>query len=418
MVFLRRNLAWMVLAFALAASLWGFVTTQQNPDVLDVFQAIPVEVRNLPADLTVRSEIQPVRVTVSAPRDIWQELRPAKFQASVDLSRVGPGLQEIPVTVQTVDTRARVEDITPAKALIHLEPIRRKDVPTRTRFIGEVPAGYQVGQPKVTPETVTVTGPQSLVDQVVAVVAEVSLVGATASLNQVHKAIPFDGRGDRVDRVAISSENLLVELRIEQERAFKLVPLAPKLTGALSPGYQIVELRVDPSAITVEGDPKAIEPVNVLPTTPIELNGATGDVSANASVQLPDGVRLARAQPVVVRVFVSPIESTVTLDVAPTVQDVSPRMRVDIVPTTIRLTLIGPMPVLSTLRARDVTASLSAGGLQSGVHPIRPRIDVPALVRLQQVSPENVELRLSLIEPTPSPSASPSVTPSATPGRG
>ena len=40
LVFLQRNLVWMLLSLALSATLWTVVTTQQNPDVSDVFPKV------------------------------------------------------------------------------------------------------------------------------------------------------------------------------------------------------------------------------------------------------------------------------------------------------------------------------------------------------------------------------------------
>src|SRR5205085_4463271 len=107
LVFLQRNLVWMLLALVLATTLWTVVTTQENPDVVDVFQAVPVELRNVPDRLSVTNEVSSVNLVVSAPRDAWPELRPAKFQAAVDLGRVGPGVQELPIDVKSIDGRAK-----------------------------------------------------------------------------------------------------------------------------------------------------------------------------------------------------------------------------------------------------------------------------------------------------------------------
>ena len=89
LIFLQRNLAWMLLAFALATALWVVVTTQQNPDVVDPWESIPVEARNLPTGRVLRSEIPAVQLMVAAPRDVQQEL--AALEAR-DLDRVVIGL--------------------------------------------------------------------------------------------------------------------------------------------------------------------------------------------------------------------------------------------------------------------------------------------------------------------------------------
>ncbi|HEY3079505.1 MAG TPA: CdaR family protein [Chloroflexota bacterium] len=414
LIFLQRNLAWMLLAIALATALWIVVTTQQNPDVVDVFQAIQVETRNKPDDLVLRNEIPTVRVTVAAPRDVWPDLRPAKFQATVDLARLGPGLQQVPIQVQTVDTRARIEDVNPTQVLVHLERVERKNVPTRAKLNGELPTGYRHGAAKVTPENVVATGPESLVTQVVAVVADVDLSGLTASVSQTYRATPQNANGEQVDRISLSSENLLVEMRIDQEKLVKTVPIAPQVAGAVAPGYQPVGFRAEPTAITVEGDPAAVEALDFVQTRPVDLKNATGDVSANVELQLPPGVRLTVPQPIVVRVFVSPVEGSKTIDIAPTVQELGPGLRSTISPPAVRLTLTGPMPVLTTLGPNDVKVIVNAAGLTPGSHQLRPRVEVPSLVRQQGPDPERVELRIVAIEPTATPVPPPSPVPSPT----
>jgi YbbR domain-containing protein len=337
------------------------------------------------------------------------------FQATVDLARLGPGLQQVPVQVQTVDTRVRIEEINPQQVLVHLERVERKNVPTRAKLIGDLPTGYRRGAAKVTPEVVVATGPESLIDQVVAVVADVDLTGLTASVSQTYRAAPQNANGERIERISLSSENLLVEMRIDQEKMVKTVPIAPQVVGAVAPGYQPVGFRAEPTAITVEGDPAAVEALDFVQTRPVDLANKTGDISANVELQLPQGVRLTVPQPIVVRVFVSPVEGSKSIEIAPTVQDVGPGMRaLATSPPAVRLTVTGPMPVLTSLGPSEVRVVVNAAGLTPGAHQLRPRVEVPSLVRLQAVDPDRVELRLVALDPTATPVPPPSPTPSPT----
>jgi YbbR domain-containing protein len=414
LIFLQRNLAWMLLAVALAASLWVVVTTQQNPDVVEVFQSIQVGARNQPPELVLRSEIPTVALTVAAPRDVWQELRPAKFQATVDLSRLGPGLQEVPVVVQTVDPRARIEDVTPARVLVHLEPEVRREVPARANVTGTLPSGYERQAPRLTPEVVVARGPRSLVDQVVAVVAEVDLSGVTASISQPYKVVPQNASGERIDRVSLSSENVLVDVRVDRQRATRTLPVAPQSDGAVAPGYQIAGLRAAPSSVTVEGLPETVDRLEYVQTQPLELRNATGDVQGNVSLQVPEGVRLVRGGDVAVTVFVSPVQGSKVIEVAPALEQVPGGMRASLSPPSVRLTLEGPMPQLTALAPSDVKITVNAAGLTAGTHRLRPQIELPTLVRRQNTDPEQVEVRLQSIEtPTPVPTPLATRTPAA-----
>jgi YbbR domain-containing protein len=406
--FLQRNLVWMLLALGLSVALWTVVTTQENPEVVDVFQAVPVELRNVPDKLSVTNDVPSVNVVVSAPRDAWPELRPAKFQASVDLSRVGPGVQELPIDVHSIDSRARIVDVNPAKAIVRLEPIKKKDVPVRVLMHGDLAPGYRAQAAKATPDTVSVTGPASAVDQVAVAAADVNLAGVTSSINQVYKVVPQTSTGDRVDRVSVDKENVVVEVPIEQDQAFKAVPISAQIRGAPATGYQVIGLRTDPTAITIQGEPRVIDGISFVSTQPVDLNNAAGDLSVNADLQLPPGVKTTVApSPIVVRVFVAPIEGSKILDVAPTVQNV-PAQRSTVNPSSVRLVLAGPMPVLTGLGPKDAKVTLDGAGLTPGTHKLAPKVEVPSLIRVQSIQPDQIDLTIlppATATPAPTPPA-------------
>jgi YbbR domain-containing protein len=412
LVFLRRNLVWMLLSFVLSLALWTIVTTAQNPDVIDVFPNIPVELANVPPGMIARTEPAPVRITVVAPADVMPTLRAAKFQAVADLSRGAPGLQDVPIEVHSIDSRVRVDDVAPPRTSILLERMARRDVPAKARLTGSQPAGYLVRAPKMTPDTVTVSGPQSLVDQVVGAIAEVGISGVTTSISQVYKIVPQNANGERVDRVTVSPENVLVELAVEQERAFKAVPVTVEVRGAPAAGYQVVGLRVDPTSITIEGDARTVDTVQFVATQPVDLNNAGGDIQTNVELDLPNGIRVARAQQIVVRVFVAPIEGSKVVEVAPTLQNVRQGLNGTVSPSTVRVTVVGPMPVLASIGPRDLPVIVDAAGLGPGNQQVRPRVAVPNLVRLQATQPDQVQVAI-VAPPTPTAVPEPTRTPGA-----
>jgi YbbR domain-containing protein len=409
-LFLQRNLVWMLFALVLSATLWTVVTTSQNPDVIDVFPSIAVELRNVPPGMIVRNEPQPVSITVVAPADVMPGLRAAKFQATLDLSRGARGLQDVPVEVHSIDSRVKVQDVQPQKLSVLLEQVKRKDVPARAKVGGDKVAGYLTRAPKLTPDTVSISGPESLVDQVSAAVADVSLTGVTSSISQVFKVVPLNAAGERVDRVTVSPESVLVELAVDQELAFKAVPVSVQLRGAPATGYQVVGLRVDPASITIEGEPRSIESIRFLETQAVDLNNAAGDLSATAELDLPTGVRVARPQPITVRVFVAPVDGSKVVEIAPTIQSVATGLRATVNPATVRLTVAGPMPVLSSLGPRELRVVVDATGLNAGAYRLAPRIEVPSTVRLQANQPEQVDVTLvpdATVTPSPTPVRTP-----------
>jgi YbbR domain-containing protein len=395
MTFLKHNLAWMLLSVLLSTVLWVVVTVQQNPDTTRTFTGIPVTVLNLPAGLTLRNEVPPVTVTVVAPRDVAEGLGPGMFKAKVDASKARAGLSEVPVEVESQDRRVRIEQIEPARVALHLEPTGRKEVPVRVVVEGVAPEGYIARPPRVTPERVIVVGPQSLVEQVTAVVAKVNIEGAKSTLSQTVKGQPVNASEQPVEKVTVAPDQpILVEVPIEQQLTYKTLPVVPQVTGSPALGYQVVGIMIDPVAITVFGDPKVLGDLDYLTTRPVDITGAVGDLALNTEPVLPTGVSLARRQTLVVRVYVSPVESSKLLEVAPEVRQVGDGLRATVTPPAVQVVVAGPMPVLTALKPQDVRVVVEAGGLGVGTHLVRPRVELPAPLRVLSLTPERVTVTI------------------------
>jgi len=391
LTFLRRNLAWMLLALMLSTGLWLVVTIDQNPTESNWFSSIPVEVKDVPTGLALRADVPPVRVRVSAPRDVWtaRALPAEKLKATVDASTAGPGINQVPVVVTSADSRAKVEEVDPPKADLRLEPIKKKDVPVRVRTAGSVPLGYEASPARVTPSEVTVTGPQGLVEQVSHVLVEVSLDGVRNSISQAYQVTPQTDSGVTVERVTLGTEKVLVEIPIVQELGYKTVPVVPDVRGTVAFGYQIVGVMTDPATTTVAGDPRALGDLTYLQSRPIDVSGAVGDVAVSAEPALPTGVALARSQTLLVRVLVSPVESSKTLEVAPQVKGAGDH-QVTVSPGAVQVTVSGPMPVLTRLRPQDVQVAIDATGLIVGTHNVKPTVSVPSLLKVVGTQPADV----------------------------
>lgn len=390
MGFLRREFVWMVLSLLLATALWTIVTNQQNPPETDYLQSIPVKVRGEPTGLVVRDAIRPVRVRITAPRDVWQRLSSASFDAYVDASKVGPGVQDLPVHVETSDSRVRIDEIQPSKVTLRLEDLVRKDVPVSVNVVGSVPLGYTSKPPRFSPEQVTISGPQSQVNSAALAVVEVRLDALRATLNQPFKPVIQDAEGEEVVGVAAQPESVFVEVPVDREISYKTVPVAPRLTGAVGLGYQIVGIVVDPTAVTVVGDPNALADLSYLPTKPVDVTDIKGDSSSTVEAALPEGVALARKQNIVVRVYASAVEGSQSFRVAPALKGGEGKPLASITPSAVNVVLSGPVPILTAAKAQDIKVVGDISDLGQGTHTVNTIITVPAGLRLDSISPEQL----------------------------
>jgi len=402
--FLRGNLIWILLSVMVSGALWLVVTFQENPEKFEVIPAVPIEVQGSPQGMVIQRETDSVDLEVSAPSDVWPQLRADRFRVTVDASKVTPGVNSYPVTVVSLDPRARVENWAPQTISLRVEPLLTKKVPVQVVVKGTVPFSYNAGTAQVTPSEVTISGPQSSVGQVVSAVVDVNLEGATKNVDQTITPAPETASGVAVERVQIDPQQVVVSVPIEQQLAYKTLPVQLTLTGHVAVGYQINGAIVDPVAVTLVGDPKTLNQLEFITTQPVNIDGATGDREVQVNLALPGTVALYQAQTVVAHVFVSAMQGTATIPVKPKIVNDAKGVSYAITPGTINVTLTGPIPAISGLGPNDVSATIDVKGLTNGTQTLPVTVTVPPAVTQSGVQPNTVSVN-----------AKPPATPTSTP---
>lgn len=404
------------LALLISTSLWVLVVNDQNPERVDIPDvAISVEVNRVPPGMVVMNNLEPVRFKVRAPKDKWPSLRASSFRASVDLSRLGPGIQAVPVVAEASDPQVRVLEVIPNTVSVRLEEIRERTVPVKVNLVGNVPFGYVYDAPKVEPEAVVVSGPASLVQNVEAAVVEVRLEGITVEIDSSFHPLPADSSGTTVRGVQLTPQTVKVRLPVEQQVSYKQVGVRATIVGTVSPGYWIESVSTEPSSVTVVGDPKALARINYLDTSPLNVGGATSSIVQEVRIATPPGVSLVQQQQTArVTAQVSPLQTSQVVRVAPRVVNLSPKLAASGVPPFVDATLKGSAPVLQGLKIDSLSVTLDVKDLGEGRHPVRPTVTTPPGVAVVAVEPETVFLILETpATPTPVP---PAGTPSASTG--
>ena len=155
----------------LATVLYGGLVLSQGARTFD--GQVPIRPPVIPPGMWLLERPPPVTsIRYFAPEGTDQPTTDT-FRASIDLSGITQGgTYEVPVEVTSVNSEIQILEVTPAIVTVQLDPLITKIVPVEIER-GEVPEGLQVGTETATPSTVTVSGPKTIVDQVVAARADV-----------------------------------------------------------------------------------------------------------------------------------------------------------------------------------------------------------------------------------------------------
>jgi YbbR domain-containing protein len=411
---MRINFGLAILAIIVSLALWVLVVSDQNPERTDTPDLlIPVEITNVPPGLAVMNTLDPVRFRIRAPRDRWDGLQVASFRASVDLSQMRPGIQQVPIRAEASDPQVRVLEVMPQTVSVRIDEIQDRTVPVRVNLMGNVPFGYVYGTPRVEPEVVTVTGPASLVQTVEMTSVDVRVDGVTVSIDSSFHLAALDATLAPVRNVRITPQTVHVRLPIEQQVSYKQVGVRANVVGEAAPGYWVESVSTEPASVTVVGDPNVLGRINYLNTATLDVSGASSTITRDVRIELPTGASSLQQQTTRVRVVISPLESSQSVMVAPRVVGVGPDLRVVSAPSHVDVTLQGTSTALRSVRLDQVQVTFNAEGLGEGSHTVRPSVTAPQGVSVASVSPETVEL---VLERVPTPTPTPEGTPEPAPG--
>jgi YbbR domain-containing protein len=385
-----------IVSLLAAFALWFAVTESDNPSRTAVFGAgIEVKAVNVPAGLAVSSIRAPVvSLRVRASDNTLGELTASDFSAEVDLSNLRQTSADQVVILKVVgDKNVEVVEVSPPVVTVVLEPETTKVVPVVPNRIGSAPLGYAVPQVDPTPASVRVSGATSLVQLVESAVADINLTGMrVASVRQIPLA-PRDSRGAEIRGVRLEPAIADVRVGVVQQEVTQVVSVQPSIQGSVADGYNLAGVGVDPPAIAISGPVEIIQAISFVATEAVDVGGLQKDLLRSARLRLPAGVQATRDS-VNVRLRIVPAPGEIAVAVAPNVTGLGEGLRATLQTASITVKVRGELPTLKALTPGSIRATVSAAGLDEGVHVLTAVIAVPDGVTLASIEPTQVAVVL------------------------
>jgi YbbR domain-containing protein len=288
----------------------------------------------------------------------------------------------------------RILETSPGVLTLRLDRRMEKIVPARVSIFGDPALGYEMGRPVVNPSHVAVSGPASLVDQVVEAAAELYLRGEKDTFERAVSLTATDEVGNAVSGVQLDPESARVIVPIEQRVGFRELSIKTVTEGTPAPGYWISSISVDPPTFTVVGDPATVSEIpGYLETSPIDVEGAREDISQQVPVLFPEGVSPLEDVPTVQALIeVSPVLGGQTIQLTPVVQGLGRGVEAAFSPDTVEVILSGPLSELEALEAGDVRVVLDLSDYGPGTHFVPLRVVRPSSLVVQAILPDQLEV--------------------------
>lgn len=409
------NIRTFLLAFVLGVAVWVSAVSSADPDEVRAFPTpIPLEIIGQDPALILTSEIPSiVEVTLRAPQSVWAllETQENAVRAVLDLSGFSAGEHNVVIQVQVSLRPTQIVLANPETVTVKLEPLATKTLPVGLSLSGQPAAGYQAGEATKDVAQVSITGPESIVNDAIRARAMVNLDGVRESINESAQVQIINSTNEVLRGLTVHPETTLVNVPVSQQGGFRDVAVKVVVSGQVAIGYRLENISVFPPVVTVFANDPTI--VNALPgvveTQSLDLQDAKEDISTRLSLDLPPDITIVGPQTVQVQVSISPIQTSLTLLNQPiNVVGLAEGLSAQTFPQTVDVIVSGPLPILDVLTTDDITITVNIADLEIGTYQIKPDVEIlNSNVLVESILPETVEVVLT-IQGTPTPTPFPS----------
>ena len=406
---ITRSIPSFLLALALAVAVWISAVTAQDPTEQLIYPGtIPIEVVGQDPGLLLMDDVpSQLTLTLNAPQSVWTRLsnQSQAVRALVDLSGLEAGSYDVPVQVQLDERPAEIVSYSPSSVLVTLEPFVSREINVRLIQNGDVATGYQSESPNWEPETVTISGPESVVEQVNEVRAILDLNRTSQDIQRVLSLTAVNAQGAEVRNVDISPGEVQASITVTQRGGYRNVVVKVVASGQVATGYRVTNISVFPPTITVFSyDPTLVDELpGYVDTAILDLTGVNEDQNLQLPLDLPPGVAVVGEQTVAVQVGVDPIEGSLTLsDMPVVVVGLSEEQRATVSPEVVDVIISGPLPVLDGLLANDVRVVINMQGEEEGIYQRVPVVEFTnadsSQLRVESILPGSIEIEILPLE--------------------
>ncbi len=387
---MKRKLIYGLLSALIAIGLWLYVVTVVNPEWEETFSNIPVVLENEEIlherGLMLVTEEEPrVTLRLSGNRADMIKLNSSNITIRADLSRIySAGEQSLSYSIvypgDVPNNAFEIVSQTPQQLVLSVVERKSKDVDVQVVFNGAVPEQHIAFMDKATLdyEKITVVGPASVIDRIVAAKVEVDLEGQKETISQQFSYVFCDAEGNVVesDWLKVNTEQVLYTLKIQQWKDISL------RVDVISGGGVLKEqciITPSLSTIRVSGSEKLLADLgNELLLGTIDLSRIEGNTILSYNITLPEGItNLSEKNTVDVSVQIPSDMVTVELPVsAIKATNVPNGMTVDISTTEKMVKVRGPQIYLDILTPQDLEIHVDFTNADAGTATFTAKVIV------------------------------------------
>lgn len=299
--FFTNGIVLKLISLLAAVLLWLIVVNIDDPQVTRTITNIPVNVLDEEL-ITEQNQIysiysgDKVSIHVTGPRSEVDGLTREDFVAQAPFSEKS-NVNAVPIYVSFRNSKYEKNCSIVQKdrtMILEVENILTKTFEIGSEKSGSVAAGYTVGKERLSPTTVTLKAPESIINAIDRAGVKIDLAGHTEDFSEEVAILFYNANGSVVnlnEYCELSTETTNASIQV---LTIKEVPLKFGSTGTVAEGYELVSVTGNKQTVKIAGYNVNLIDAITFPDELVDVEDATADVVVEADVpaQLTSGIML------------------------------------------------------------------------------------------------------------------------------
>ena len=383
---MRNKILYGILAFVIAFALWMYVVTVVNTTSDRTYNNISVSLegesflkeRNL---MVITKDIPEAILNLEGARTELDKLNSSNITLSLDVSKIyEEGNHKIYLSPSypgdVSDNSLSVLEIKPQAINLEVVKAATKDVPVTVVYTGTLPESYIADKENkiLDQETVTITGPESVVKTISVAQIEVDLTDRVENISEqfLYKLCKRNGTPVDAEFITTDVEAISLNLRIAR---IKEIPLMLTVVDGGGATKDNTEIKIEPESIGISGSDALLEGIENIELGTIDLNEIPRDTELTLPIKLPDGVinETGVSEARVTVQFPGLATKTLTVTNFKTV-NVPKGYTAKLITQVLEVQIRGPQETIDTLESSELTALVDFKDAQSGMVKVKAEI--------------------------------------------
>lgn len=383
----KQKIIVQIVSLFISIGLWLYVTNTENPIRTVEVSKVPVQLLNA-NDLSKQGMAlvpnQSIYVDLKVEgysQDVYK-LNKDNFSINIDLAEYALKLGDnsIPITIVDTPSNVTVKNTSNLVVTVKIEEIIEKDFKVESRIDVAAKANYYVAQPQINPETVTVSGPKSLVSQVKGVVVLGQEDNVFEDIVKNYEVVAIGDSGYTVEGVKLSTERVQVIIKVNPGKS---VPIKVGTIGNAGYNINIASMELSQNYVEITGPQYILDSISEIYTEAIDLSRITKNSNMKVDLIFPDGIEKASISYVTVSIEVEEAkesqenEVTREFEVEYTTSGLASDFNMTASSDKVKIVLKGSKNKLDSINIENIVASIDLSSItDTGQYTETPAVNI------------------------------------------